>query len=182
MDSSLIDFVHRYPPSAEESAVWGNGDLPLHITSHLSCEQPPLEFVTSVRAVVLQGNSVLVVRDAADSFHVTPGGRRENGESLEATLRREVLEETGWTLAGTSVLGFMRFHHLAPKPADYIYPHPDFVQLVYVAQSSEFLIEARQFDEYVLEAGFQPLDDVRGLPLSASQRLFLDAAFRARDR
>ncbi len=182
MVSSLIDLLHRYPPSVEETAVWGHGTLPLRITSHLSCEHPPVDFVTSVRAVVLQGDAVLVVRDAADSFHVTPGGRREKGESLQATLRREVLEETGWTLAGASMLGFMRFQHLAPKPVDYLYPYPDFVQLVYVAHADKFVPEARQFDEYVLESGFQDLDELHCLHLSSSQRLFLDAALQVPDK
>src|SRR4028118_758530 len=115
MIAGLIDFLQHHHLVVQESAIWGNGTLPLRITSYLSFEQPPLDYVTSVRAVVLQGNSALVVRDAANSFHVTPGGRREKDESVEATLRREVLEETGWAITKVLRLGFMHFHHLAPK-------------------------------------------------------------------
>lgn len=162
----------------EESAVWGDGSLPLRITSYLSSEQPPLDYVTSVRSVVLQSNSVLVVRDGANSFHVMPGGRREKDESIEATLRREILEEAGWTIIGVSPLGFMHFHHLAPKPDGYIYPHPDFVQLVYAAHAGEFVPEAQQVGEYELETSFQPIVEAQRLNLTASQRLFLDEAFK----
>ncbi len=179
MSSSLIVFFSRYQPVVEESAVWGGGTLPLRITSYLSSEQPPLEYVTSIRAVVLQDNSVLVVRDGANSFHVTPGGRREKHESVEATLRREVLEETGWGINEVLPLGFMHFHHLAPKPDGYTYPHPDFVQLVYAAHATEFVPEAQQFEEYELETGFQPVVEARSLNLTASQRLFLNAALKA---
>ncbi len=180
MISSLTDFLNRHQLFVEESAVWGGGALPLRITSYLSSEQPPLDYVTSVRAVVLQGDSVLVVRDAANSFHITPGGRREKDESVEATLRREVLEETGWTIIEVSSLGFMHFHHLAPKPNGYIYPHPDFVQLVYAAHAGEFVPEAQQFGEYELETGFQSIVEAQRLNLTASQRLFLEAALKAR--
>jgi 8-oxo-dGTP pyrophosphatase MutT (NUDIX family) len=176
MTFSLNDFLNRHRSLVEESAVWGGGTLPLRITSYLSSEQPPLDYVTSVRAVVLQGNSVLVVRDAASSFHVTPGGRREANESVEATLHREVLEETGWTINEVSPLGFIHFHHLAPKPDDYIYPYPDFVQLVYAAHASEFAPEAQQFEEYELETGFKSIVQAQRLNLTATQRLFLGAA------
>jgi 8-oxo-dGTP pyrophosphatase MutT (NUDIX family) len=179
MGPNLINFLNSHAQLVEDSATWGNGTLPLRITAYLSCEQPPLAYVTSVRAVVLQGNSVLVVRDAANSFHVTPGGRREKDESVEATLRREVLEETGWTLADASPLGYMHFHHLAPRLVDYIYPHPDFVQLVYAAHAGEFLPEAQQLGEYELETGFRSVAEAQGLNLTVSQRLFLDAALRA---
>ncbi len=177
---SLTHFLNRHQPFVKESATWGGGTLPLRLTSYLSSEEPPLDYVTSVRAVVLQGNLVLVVRDAANSFHVTPGGRREKDESVEATLRREVLEETGWAIIEVSLLGFMHFHHLAPKPDDYIYPHPDFVQLVYAAHADQFVSEAQQFGEYELEAGFQSVVEAQSLKLSDSQRLFLDAALKAR--
>ena len=182
MGSTLTDFLNRHQLLVEESAVWSGGSLPLCITSYLSSEQPPLDYVTSVRAVVLQGGSVLVVRDAANTFHVTPGGRREKDESVEATLRREVLEETGWTLIAASPLGFMRFHHLAPKPDGYLYPHPDFVQLVYAAHAGEFVPEAQQFGEYEVETGFQSIVEAQRLSLTASQRLFLDAALKARGK
>lgn len=179
MKSNLTEFLLRHQLQVEEAAVWGDGALPLHIHSYLSSEQPPLEYVTSVRAVVLHGDLVLVVRDGASSFHVTPGGRREEDESIEATLRREILEETGWTVGEVSPLGFMHFHHLAPKPDGYIYPHPDFVQLVYAAHAEELVPEAQQFGEYELESGFRSVTAARGLNLTASQGLFLDAALKA---
>src|SRR5207249_3646517 len=128
-------------PLLEEVTVWGGGSLPLRETCYLGEEIPPLDYVTSVRGLVFQGEQILVVRDPHGS-HILPGGRREEGETLEATLRREILEETGCTLGAIAMLGFLHFHHLSPRPADYRYPHPDFVQLIFRADASGVVPEA----------------------------------------
>lgn len=182
MESDLAKFIHQHTPLVEESASWGQGLLPLRIISYLSAKMPPLEYITSVRTVVFQDNSVLVVRDSETSFKVTPGGRIEAGETLETTLRREVLEETGWGIINESPLGFMHFQHLAPKLKDYPYPHPDFIQLIYVAEASDFTPEAQVPGEYELESGFRSITEAQSLELEASQQLFLEAALRQRHK
>jgi ADP-ribose pyrophosphatase YjhB (NUDIX family) len=58
----------------------------------------------------------MVVRDPG-SVHILPGGRRRGGESLEQTLRRELLEETGWTINQPQLLGVRHFHQFGPTPA-----------------------------------------------------------------
>ena len=111
MKSDLAAFLGRHQPIVEDSAVWG--DLPLRITSYLSKERPPLDYITSVRSLIFREDSILVVRNP-DEIHIMPGGRCETGEALEETLHREVLEETGWIIAEVSMLGFVHFHHLIP--------------------------------------------------------------------
>jgi 8-oxo-dGTP pyrophosphatase MutT (NUDIX family) len=44
---------------------------------------------------------------------------------LEQTVRREVLEETGWAIDPPKLLGVKHFRHLTPKPAGYSCPYPD---------------------------------------------------------
>ncbi len=85
-----------------------------------------------MRAVVTQGENALVIT-SPDREHILPGGRREPGESLIETLRREALEEAGWSLRSLRLLGFKHFHHIIPRPDNhpYPYPYPDFLQVVY---------------------------------------------------
>ncbi|WP_255198440.1 NUDIX hydrolase [Halorarius litoreus] len=51
--------------------------------------------VVSQKAVVVDADEVLVVRDASDGDWEFPGGRIDRGERSLAALHREVREETG---------------------------------------------------------------------------------------
>ena len=177
MNPDLSAFLARHAPIAEESAVWGT--LRLRITGYLSPETPPVEYVTSARGIVFRGDAVLVIRDPT-GFHILPGGRCEPGETLEETLRREVLEETGWTIRDPSPLGFSHFRHLSPKPPDYPYPHPDFVQVIFTAEAVAFQPDPRRPDEFVVSSAFHPIAGARTLDLDPGQRVYLDAALKTR--
>jgi ADP-ribose pyrophosphatase YjhB (NUDIX family) len=157
---------------ADEEAVWPPARLRVH--TYLTTTPPPLDLVTSVRALVRRGDQILVVRDPV-SVHILPGGRREEGESLLQTLEREVLEETGWTIRDARLLGLAHFHHLTPQPDSYRYPYPDFLHLVYVAWAGRYDATKREVDGYELEAGFQPLTTVAALPISQGERALLRA-------
>lgn len=109
MELNLAAFLSGHKALVEDSAVWG--DLPLRITSYLSNELPPSQYITSVRGIIFHNDSILVVRNP-QGIHISPGGQREAGETLEETLHREVLEETGWTITEVRMLGFVHFHHL----------------------------------------------------------------------
>lgn len=52
---------------------------------------------TSARAIIQRDDRLLVIRyqDDRGAWYALPGGGQQHGESLEATLRREVEEETG---------------------------------------------------------------------------------------
>jgi ADP-ribose pyrophosphatase YjhB (NUDIX family) len=170
------EFLAAHRPQAHEHGRWDT--LRFQLASYLCARLPPLELIGSARAVLLragqagQGVQVMVVRDPG-SVHVLPGGRRQAGESLEQTLRRELLEETGWAIHQPHLLGVRHFHHCRTPDGD---PFPDFFQAVYVAHAHTVHPEAREVGGYELEAAFQPVADVRRLPLPPNERLFLDAA------
>lgn len=165
MEDDLASFLSRHTPLAQEMTVWGVS--PLRVVSYLLApadKPPPQALVTSVRAIVLRGDTVLTLRNR-DTTHIVPGGQREGGEMAEATLRREVLEETGWTLDAPALLGFMHFRHLGPKPSGHPYLYPDFVQIVFLAEAAVYLPDALLPDDY----NWRPISarlPRRGRPLS----------------
>jgi 8-oxo-dGTP pyrophosphatase MutT (NUDIX family) len=173
---ALSYYLAALRPGPEEIYEWPGG-VRLRTVCYLGDELPPPELVTSVRGIVLRENQVLVVRDP-ESMHILPGGRRNAGETLEETLRREVLEETGWQLATPQLLGIIWLRHLTPRPPDHPYPYPDFLQLVYCAQATHYLPECREIGGYEVGSSFYPLAELASLPLSEGQRFFLRAACR----
>ena len=161
--------------ATHEEVHWGT--MPVGVTTYISDVLPPLELVTSVRAVVLHGTAAVVIHDGVD-HHVLPGGRREPGESVEATLAREVSEETGYTLKDSKVLGFMHFQHLGPKPTGYSYPYPDFFQVVFAARAGQYRPEDMVEDEYVKRSELMSAEDVLMLGLPPGEHAYLRAALK----
>lgn len=170
MTTDPTHFLSTLTPLAEETAVWPwqERQMPLRIRAYASQKLPPLDYVSSVRALLFRGDQIMVVRDIWDHYHILPGGRREDGESLIETLRREVLEETGWTLRNPTLLGFLHFHHLSPKPEGYPHRHPDFFQPVYKAQAHHFFPEAQVTGDIEAEATFRPIAQARTLITDAN--------------
>lgn len=180
MDPALEQFLNKKSPAAVENTVWGDGRFPLDVHFYLTDTLPPLAFISSVRAVLLRGDEVMVVFDGVTPYHVIPGGRREAGETLTATLRRELLEETGWTFTRHRQIGFIHYHHLAPKPDGYAYPYPDFLQIVYAAEAEAYQPDGHVVDEYELQTGFRPIKAARDL-IGGGQLLLLDTAVAGRN-
>jgi hypothetical protein len=85
----LGEFLARFQPFYPGTTAWAGGVVLLDESHYLSHELPPLPYVTSVRSLVRRGDMVLLVRNR-DGHHILPGGRREEGETVEATVRRRV--------------------------------------------------------------------------------------------
>jgi NUDIX domain len=188
MAGSLAATLAGYTVLAEESAIWNQEratPTPLHVTAYLTPELPPLDLVTSVRALVFHGDALLALT-MPELTHVLPGGRREAAETPEATVRREIVEEAGWTIRSLSLLGVMRFHHLGPEQPQppnqaYRYPYPDFLNLIYLAEGGHF--DAATLIPNVYEQQpytMQPITAVRTQPLTPVGHAFLDAALHQR--
>ncbi len=171
-------FLAGKTPFHEAEDVWADGTIPLRIRYFRSDEQPPEEYITSVRCLVFQDDSVLVVGNP-EGRHILPGGRREAGETYEQTLRREVAEETGWSIESISRLGFIHLEHLGPKPPGYRFPHPRFFQVVYVAHASEYVPDSVCDDDYEEEVTFVSSGKLHRLGISEAESGFVRFA---RDR
>jgi len=168
----IATFLTNHQPVAEEPADWGA--IQLTIWTYLSRAQPPRALITSARSVAIRAKEILVMQNR-DGTHILPGGRIEAGETPEAALRRELLEEAGVTLGAIEPIGFMHLRHTTPKPQDYSYLYPDFFWTIYKATAVEQRLEARMESDYEFAATFRPDEEVRGLDLAPSQRAYLDA-------
>jgi 8-oxo-dGTP diphosphatase len=91
----------------------------------------PSRPIVGVGAVVIEGNRVLLVKRANEPMKgewSLPGGAVELGETLEAAIAREVLEETGLEVeVGTVVEVFDRLRTDADGRPRYHYVLIDFV-------------------------------------------------------
>ena len=133
MTAELSAFLSDLNPRLQEEQVWG--EIRLALSVYLTELPPPPDLVSSVRAVVLKGDCVVTIGTRGGATAILPGGRVEKGESVPDALRRELLEETRWTIRDPRQLGLMHFHHLTPKPSQYRYPYPDFLWPVYAAEA-----------------------------------------------
>jgi 8-oxo-dGTP pyrophosphatase MutT (NUDIX family) len=165
-------------PAFEEEDRWGENRLLCRI--YLTDRPPPGVLVSSVRAVVFRKGDVMVVQDRQGAGHVVPGGRIEPGETQSEALRREVLEECGWTFVSPRLFAVLHFHHLTPKPLGHDRLYPDFLQPVFVVEAQDF------HRSYVKRAGeieagsrMTPVRRARSL-LAEGQRILLGAALAAR--
>lgn len=168
----IQSFLAGKTPFFETETRWADGALPLRVRYYLSQENPPEHLTTSVRSVVLKGDSVLVLSNR-EGYHILPGGRLKAGETFERALHREVAEETGWTIGAVSRLGFVHLEHLGPKPTGYRFPHPHFFQVVCRARASEFVPDSMSDDDYEESAAFVPVGEIDGLGISDAELGFV---------
>ena len=173
MKKALKAFLEGRTPLVKEDISWYGGGLELvqtRFTYQLEdTAAPPTELITSVRAILTRGPDVIVVQDT-EGQHILPGGRLDEDEGPLDALKRELLEETGWTVQGVPALfGLFHYHIHSPRPAEYRYPYPDFLQLLYKAQADRHIPEAMEVDGYELGAEFLPFETVRRLPLSRGE-------------
>ena len=66
MKPEIASFLKELEPAVEESAVWCDGQMSLSIRTYLGSKSPPLEYVTSVRCVLLHKEAVLHRRELGD--------------------------------------------------------------------------------------------------------------------
>jgi 8-oxo-dGTP diphosphatase len=73
----------------------------------------------AARAVIVRDGAILlqVCRIDGELLHILPGGTQEFGEPLDATVRREVLEETGLSVRVDGLLWVCELVEPAPDPS-----------------------------------------------------------------
>lgn len=180
-DPAADEFLERYTPLTVEAHAWSGGEIELTISSYITCEEPPPQLVSSVRALVFRDESILLMHNV-DGSHIHPGGRVEAGESHLEALRRELMEEAGVNITGVLRLGFLHLRHQTPKPPNYPYLYPDFIWPVFVAEYDGDCEEPQAQDDYELSSEFVPMADLHRSILTKAELVYLDHAVNVRKR
>lgn len=134
---------------------------------------PPDEGITSAFALAFSGDRLLLAHLVSRGWDI-PGGHREAGETPEATMRREVFEETSAQLADVELFGYQMIRVLAPRPERYRYPYPDSYQVFYLGRVASLgpLIVT---EESAGRALLSPIE-ARQVPWVARNRALYEAA------
>ncbi|MDH6123918.1 NUDIX hydrolase [Kitasatospora sp. GP82] len=118
--AELADLAARFPSlHAPQRWAWGG------IDAQFSAELPPDELITNIHLVGFSDGKVVLCRDIRGHWFL-PGGTREEAESIESCLVRELREEAGARLAGPPAwIGAHRCVTDSPVPYRPWQPHPE---------------------------------------------------------
>lgn len=128
--------------------------LPNEIALILDEQLPPLATITSALALAFDGERILMTNLCQRGWDI-PGGHLEPGETPEAAMRREVMEEASALLTDVHLLGYQRIRLLGQVPDGYRYPYPDSYQILYLARVAE-LVAFAATEEASQRAFFAP--------------------------
>ena len=161
-------------PAAIDDAQWPT--IRVRVRTFAGFVDIPEVLISSVRSVVLRRGQVVVIRERSGENHVTPGGRREAGEGIETTARREVLEECGWHIDRLRPIGCF---HIVPldtaPPPNFQYFWGEMIHLVHVSEGIRYEAAAR--DRTQIEEGSSLKSIKRAMAaIPAGQRAMLRAA------
>lgn len=165
-------FLEGLRPDATASTRWGASLIQMAAFVHPVL--PPDPSVSSVRAVLVREDAIAVMHNR-DGAHPVPGGRREPGETLLDTLRREIMEEAGCVIDEPILLGFIHHRHLTPRPENYPYPYPDFCHVVYAARVRD-VRTAVDPDGWEERVEFVSWEEAARRAFEPVYRVFVDAA------
>lgn len=184
-DPRLAAALDGLTPASRERVEWP-GRAVMSVAAYLGAASMPDDLVTSVRCIVFRRGQLLVCQ-TPHGVDLWPGGRRQPAESYAETACREVQEETGWLVDGSTLrqLGFLHFHVLEVLAPD-VMPLPDFVQVVFTAAAHAQAgpVDSPGWsdsDGWVQRSWLADPAAVAQLAVSATERRFLEVALQAGD-
>lgn len=154
------------------------GERTLRLTLRLSRDVPDEGGVGTVHCIGFDVDGRVLLVEHVERDWTIPGGHLEPGESPEAALHREVLEEAAATIADPLLFAHERIERLAGE-ADPRYANPSH-QLFYVARVTDVGVLVANAE--CRSSRLFPIDEARRLPgwLDHNQELFEAALVLAR--
>lgn len=92
-----------------KNAITHNGDkCDVHYFDASHFDDIPNELILKAHAVCFWNNKMLIVNHSNWDIWGIPGGTREQGESIEQTLIREIIEETNCEVIDYTPIGYLK--------------------------------------------------------------------------
>jgi ADP-ribose pyrophosphatase YjhB (NUDIX family) len=160
-------------PTVDAEVIWPSARL--RARTFIGPFDFPFDLLTSARAVVFKGSRVVVVDEIHGERHIEPGGGIEPGESVEQAVRREVAEESGWSVGALKPLGFHYLEPLTPKPPHSTRRWGAMAHAIFVTEAQSYSRAARDMTQ--IEIGSRLTSIRRALvDLRSDQSALLRAA------
>jgi hypothetical protein len=171
--ASFAAELQQRMPLVDFEAVWPSARL--RARTFIGDFDFPPELLTSARAVVFKGSRVVVVDEMHGERHIEPGGGIEAGETVEQAVRRELAEESGWTVGELKPLGFHFLEPLTPSPAHSTRRWGPMAHAVFITEGVGYSRAARDMNQ--IETGSRLTSIRRALAqLPENEALLLRAA------
>jgi ADP-ribose pyrophosphatase YjhB (NUDIX family) len=171
--------LERRTPIVDGEAIWPSARLRNRV--FVGDLDFPTGLMTSARAVVFKGSKVVVVSEIHGETHIEPGGGIEAGETVEQAVRREIAEESGWSVGALTPLGFHFFEPLTPQPPTSTRRWGPLVHAIFVTEALSYSRAARDMTQ--IETGSRLTPIRRALAeLRENQARLLRAAIERRVR
>lgn len=98
-------------------------------------------------------NKICMIKSEKYGFYQLPGGGVEPDETLEETLRRETIEETGWQIVNAKPIGYVVEHY--DKMQNNKRLPMSYMSYVFRAQVKKFV--GTNYEEDEIAEGFAPV-------------------------
>ena len=175
-DPAFAARLARLEPMQDLEVQWPA--LRLRVRTYIGDIACPTALALSARAVVFKDSRVVVVRQDDGLHHIEPGGGLEPGETVEAAVRREVAEETGWSVGPLRLLGLHHFTPLGEPLPNFRFRWGDFVHPIFVAEAARYDRAARDMSQIELGSRLTQIRRAQA-ELPAHQARLLRAAVAA---
>ena len=104
----------------------------------------------SVRGIIIRDGKVAMVHSLKYDYYKFPGGGMEDGESLEESLLREVVEESGLQVIPPSILEYGLVHRVQKGQKEAMFIQDNYYFLCDV----EEIVGSQKLDDYEAEERF----------------------------
>jgi len=129
---------------------------------------------STVKAVIMRDNKVLLnkcVRNG-DIYYNLPGGGQEKYEDMESAVRREVMEETGYTVKNMIFAGLYEDIFMDDKLSGNDSPYNHRIYHIFAATvDDDVKAEATGFDADMDKSEWVNVEDIKLLPKVFPERL-----------